>query len=193
MAVWGRGGGQLRGELCGGRQLDMVNNNIPFSLHSLVNNPSFNFLNTLSNDDPDDQTIFSNDFNDSPYSQATFETSYHDTLSLINKIQNSTCISVMSLNIQSLSSKYGVFRDLILELGTAQCLPEVICLQEIWTVAGADLFPLPGYQPFIYKTRSNGQGGGSASTSGRVSPSSCAGPNQCSLTVYMNPSLLKSH
>jgi hypothetical protein len=170
----------------------MVNNNISFDLHSLVNNPSFNFINSLSNDDLDDQTIFSNDFNDSPYSQSTFETSYHDTPSLINKIQNSSCISVMSLNIQSLSSKYGVFRDLILELGTAQCLPEIICLQEIWAVVGADLFPLPGYQPLIYKTRSTGQGGGSASTSDPASLSSCARPNRCSLTVFMSPSLLTS-
>jgi len=66
----------------------------------------------------------------------------------------------MSLNIQSLSAKYSVFRDLILELGASSCLPDVICLQEVWTVVDADLFPLPGYQPLIFKTRATGQGGG---------------------------------
>ena len=174
----GCGGGLLRGGQCGGRRLAMVNNNITFDLHSLVNNPAFNFLNSLDKDDIDeDQNIFSSDFNDSPYTSSTFETSYHDTTSLINKIQNSNCISVMSLNIQSLSSKYGVFRDLILELGSASCCPDIICLQEVWTVAGADLFPLPGYQPLIFKTRSTGQGGGSASTSEQASLLSYAGPN----------------
>jgi len=159
--VGGCGGGLLRGGQCGGRRLAMVNNNITFDLHSLVNNPAFNFLNSLDKDDIDeDQNIFSSDFNDSPYTSSTFETSYHDPTSLINQIQNSNCISVMSRNIQSLSSKYGVFRDLILELGSASCCPDIICLQEVWTVAGADLFPLPGYQPLISKTRSTGQGGG---------------------------------
>jgi len=138
----------------------MANHNTPFDLHSLVNNPSFNFINSLQNDDNLNDSTLSSDFDDSPYTHSIFDTSYHDTPSLINKIQNSACISVMSLNIQSLSAKYSVFRDLILELGASSCLPDVICLQEVWTVVDADLFPLPGYQPLIFKTRATGQGGG---------------------------------
>ena len=86
----------------------------------------------------------------------------------------------MSLNIQSLSAKYSVFRDLILELGASSCLPDVICLQEVWTVVDADLFPLPGYQPLIFKTRATGQGGGSESSSGQAFLSKFAGQNPSS-------------
>jgi len=162
-----------------------------FDLHSLVNNPNFNFINNLTdtgNIDDDN----SDDFTDSPYTHSTFNTSYVDTPTLITQIQKTDCISVMALNIQSLSAKYGSLRELVMELGAANCYPEIICLQEIWTVVGADLFPLPGYQPIVFKTRSSGQGGGSAFTSGQGSLSKFAKPAPSLLTNCLNPSLLNA-
>jgi len=139
----------------------MANNNNPrgFDLHSLVNNHDFNFINTiLKNDDIDNST--SGNISHSPYSDSTFQTSYIDLQFLSNIIQNNNNISILSFNIQSLAAKYSELKDLIILLSPTNSCPDIICLQEIWSVMDADQFPLPGYQPLIYTTRNNSQGGG---------------------------------
>ena len=169
----------------------MVDLTSPFNLHSLVNNPNFNFINSLNQSDSDDDIIqLTGDFTDSPYKHSTFTSSYIDTPSLLNTIKNSNKLSILSLNIQSLSAKYNNFRDLILEFGSADCFPDIICLQEIWTVMDASLFPLPGYQQITMKTRNKGQGGGLASMSGQVFPLSSTLPNQSLLKNSLSLFLL---
>ena len=66
----------------------------------------------------------------------------------------------MSLNIQSLNSKIGEFKEFISNLSSHNCIPEVICLQEIWQIPDENLVQLSDYQPFIFKTRTRKQGGG---------------------------------
>jgi len=139
----------------------MVDPTSPFDLHSLVNNPNFNFINSITQTDSDDDNIhLTGDFTDSPYNHSTFSSIYTDTVTLLNKIKGNNKLSILSFNVQSLPAKYNNFRDFILEFGSADCFPDVICLQEIWTVVDAGLFPLPGYQQLTMKTRKNGQGGG---------------------------------
>jgi hypothetical protein len=126
-------------------------------LNSLVNNPNFDFISNISTL-PDNSTDF--DLIYSPYLISNFHTSYTDTHELIAKINNSKFFTSLSLNIQSLASKYNELKDLINILSSSNSLPDVVCLQETWAVCGADLFPLPGYQPLVFSTRSKSRGGG---------------------------------
>jgi len=159
--AWAGGGGGRLELGCGHRLLAMANPTPPhFDLPSLVNNPNFNFINSVLAGEDGDPLPSAGTFSDSPYSHSTFNTYYVDTLSLIDKIQNNPNLSILSLNIQSLPAKFLIFRDLILQLSSSNCSPDVICLQEVWNVMDPSLFPLPGYQNLVTKTRSHGQGGG---------------------------------
>ena len=79
---------------------------------------------------------------------------------LNSTVKNSTSLSLLSLNIQSLPSKYHDLLELITELSIKNCSPDFICLQETWLVVDANLYPLPGFQPIIFSSRTHGRGGG---------------------------------
>jgi hypothetical protein len=69
-------------------------------------------------------------------------------------------MSILSLKIQSLPAKFEALKELITELTQNKCQPDIICLQEIWTVLDAKFFPSDGYQSLIFKSRLYSQGGG---------------------------------
>ena len=86
-------------------------NDVIFSIDNLNVDPSFNFSNSLFNskllNTQDD------DSNDSPYSNLDVQCSYFDENQYINNFKNLKNISILSLNIQSLSSKFAEFQELI--------------------------------------------------------------------------------
>ena len=49
----------------------------------------------------------------------------------------------MSLNIQSLPSKFIEFNDMISNLNVKKCSPDVIALQEIWQIQDPAFFHSP--------------------------------------------------
>jgi hypothetical protein len=145
-----------------GRCLDMADIS-SYDLDSLVMDPTFDFLHLFAtNSDDADSTPFFNDLDnlDSPYLASKFSTQFMDSLSFSSKFSNSPKISYLTLNIQSLPAKYNELLELITHFSSKNCSPYAICLQEIWNVNDPNQFPLPGYQPFIFTTRSSGQGGG---------------------------------
>jgi exonuclease III len=97
---------------------------------------------------------------DSPYTQSSFSTAYFDTLQLSEKFQHNNKLSLMSLNIQSLPSKYEQLKELISDLSLKGCTPVVICLQETFNILDCSLFPLQNYQPLIFINRTSSAGGG---------------------------------
>jgi hypothetical protein len=101
------------------------------------------------------------DNSESPYNTSKFLCTYIDETSFATKpsLQQKK-FTIMSLNIQSLPAKYADFLDFITECQLHNNSPDIICLQEIWNVLDVNLFPLPGYQPLICKTRINSSGGG---------------------------------
>ncbi len=134
----------------------MANNN--FSLNSLSANPNFNFLNTILDQDDNDCDF---EFNDSPYQTTDILCEYIDPVSYASTFKNLSDVSILSLNVQSLSAKFPELKELISSLLTFNCAPDVICLQEIWQITVHADFSLPGYSTLEYKTRSNiVQGGG---------------------------------
>ena len=66
----------------------------------------------------------------------------------------------MCINIQSLPAKFNEFTDLISQLSSANCCPDIICLQEIWQLKDPDMFNIAGYTFFSLLRNSNVQGGG---------------------------------
>ena len=126
-----------------------------FSLNNLTSNPCFDVVNNIceENDISDSENFVS----DSPYQTSNFYCSYVDPL--VYK-QNIGIFSIMTLNIQCLTTKFGEFKELISILVNNKCAPDIICLQELWQFPKMAVFSLPGYSPLIYKLRGGGVRGG---------------------------------
>ena len=130
-----------------------------FSLDNLTTDPNFDFLHTLMNRNSDDDNDFLS--TGSPYSSADFSCSYMCETQLIEKMKTRCNPFVLSVNIQSLQSKFNDLQALISSLLVNKCAPDLICLQEIWRIPGSEFFNLDGYHPLEYLSRQfNVQGGG---------------------------------
>jgi hypothetical protein len=136
----------------------MANN---FSLDNLATDPNFDLIQVFKNNSTDDSNMFFNlDNSDSPYSSSNFNCKYYDIDSACTKLNDDKRISIISINIQSLSAKYCELLELVNIFSEKNCCPDFILLQEIWQVTDPKIFSLPNYQPLIFKCRERGQGGG---------------------------------
>ena len=117
--------------------------NAEFSLPNLSNNPNFDFSNSLFNSNffinPNHEY---NHIDDSPYSNLEMLCNYFDETTFVNKYNTSNKFSYMSLNIQSLPSKFNEFSEFIYNLAHNNCAPNVILLQEIWHISDSSHFNL---------------------------------------------------
>ena len=119
--------------------------------------PNFNFLSKIQNDsNSDDDFIYNLDF--SPYSEININCSYAEPNHLTHL--NNTNLSVLSLNIQSLSAKFLTFMDMQNDLSSSNVIPDIICLQEVWQIPDPSLFCIPNYQPILFNLRASAKGGG---------------------------------
>jgi hypothetical protein len=66
----------------------------------------------------------------------------------------------LSINIQSLNSKYEELRQIILELEIKNIPIDIIAIQETWEIQMPDSLILPGFQTIVYKNRANMRGVG---------------------------------
>ena len=133
-----------------------------FSLDSLINDPKFNFLKqSFSNQTDSDAFDFvCTDEMDSPYNHAKFSCNFLDEESFCNNYKNDKRISIMSLNIQSISSKISELKEFLDACSSMNCKPDIICIQETWKIIDDSCLHIDGYQPFVYKCRELSQGGG---------------------------------
>ena len=155
ISQYGRGGG---GQLDGG-MVDPSHNNNEFDINSITVNPQYNFLNKIGNDEDSEIVNFFSNNHELPYDSCTFKCEYVDVLSL-NNLNNSSKLCIMTLNIQSIQAKFTERKELVFSLCNSNCLPDVICLQEIWQIQDRAEFNLPGYKPLIYKTHRGAERGG---------------------------------
>ena len=135
-------------------------NTTDFSLNSLNTNPSFNFSNSLFNSNyfssnPNDDT-----YDDSPYSNLDIQCNYMDESQYVSSFKNTKQFSYMSLNLQSLPAKFNEFHDLIQNLTSNCCSPDIILLQEIWQLHNPSSFNISNYSPIEFKCRQNNMHGG---------------------------------
>jgi hypothetical protein len=134
-----------------------------FGLDDLVRDPKFNLINNIqitNTDDDNRHDYLDPQLSDSPYTHATFNLNYYDSTELAKRFSKDSCISLLSINVQSLPAKFEALKEFVTELIQTKCQPDIICLQETWTVLDEKFFPLQGYQPLIFKNRYLGRGGG---------------------------------
>ncbi len=102
-----------------------------------------------------------NDITNDPYSELIIDSKYYDIYSLPTILHDNVSPIFLSINIQSLMSKYDELRSFIVELSGKKIVIDVIAVQEVWEVRQPEILPIPGFQTVVYKTRSNMRGGGS--------------------------------
>jgi hypothetical protein len=129
------------------------------SLGNILTDPSYDFLQCLSKENvPDAENMY---LPDSPYDDISILCSYMDETRFSNTYSNNPNLAILTLNIQSLPSKFTEFSEFIRSLQISNSAPDIICLQELWQFPDPSMFTLPGYNELIYKLRRNHvQGGG---------------------------------
>ena len=134
-------------------------NNNQFSINNIEGDSSFDFISTLNNSDPDVSNNF--EFSDSPYDNSTLSCQYIDESKYSCNFGSSNGLILCSINIQSISSKFSEFSQMINSMNRSNSSPDIICLQELWRFPSEASFKLEGYHPLIYTLRHNNtQGGG---------------------------------
>ena len=83
-----------------------------------------------------------------PYESVTINSKFHDLDSLASLSKNKPIF--ISINIQSLNSKFESLKTEILLLQSKHVQVDVIAIQETWDVKHPELLQLPGYQQFIF-------------------------------------------
>jgi len=133
-----------------------------YSLDSLKNNSKFDFLKQSfsNNTDSDAFDFVCTDDMDSPYNHAKFSCQFLDEIEFCKKYKDNTRLSIMVLNIQSISAKINELREFLLNCTNMKCQPDIICIQETWTIHDSSFLIIDGYQPFEYTCRKKSQGGG---------------------------------
>jgi len=109
-----------------------------------------NLLNSLINDDEAAGQFFSTNIDSNYYDVNSFRASY----------SNSTSPIFLSLNIQSLQSKFADLKHFLSELSNSKISIDLIIIQETWNINYPELLVIPEYQNLVYKTRSGMRGGG---------------------------------
>ena len=94
------------------------------------------------------------------YRDVDIQSNYYCAESFSKKFKTSKNISILSLNIQSLNSKFSSLSDLIAFWKNNGVVFDLICLQETYSIIIPSIFELDDYHPVVYKTRTNFVGGG---------------------------------
>jgi hypothetical protein len=90
-----------------------------------------------------------------PYSNIVLDSKFYD-MDTIGSVTESPIY--LSLNIQSLNSKFEELQQFVHDLRLKGINLEVIALQETWAIQYPEL--IPGYQQIVYKNRLGMRGGG---------------------------------
>ena len=125
------------------------------SNHNLENNlgidylqNNFNFQHIFSEHDIDS---FNNDILD----DINISCNYFDPESFSSNFKENKNLSVLSLNVQSLSSKWQSLYDLISFWKEKNIMFDLICLQETYSVPLNSIFSLPGYHDKFTQCKTN--------------------------------------
>ena len=122
-------------------------------------------LNSLNNDNLLCATKLFNDYirddeNLNQFFATSFSSEYYDTYKLSTLFANQNKPLLLSLNIQSLNSKFEKLKSFIIELLSNNVKIDAILMQETWTILHPELLELPGFQKLIFRNRKNIRGGG---------------------------------
>jgi hypothetical protein len=90
----------------------------------------------------------------------TLDTSYCDPNQFIFTYANTKKPIFLSLNVQSLMSKFESLKTFLTELINANVPIDAVALQETWTILYTDLLSIPGFQTVQFTNRVGSRGGG---------------------------------
>ena len=96
------------------------------------------------------------------YRDIELDSAYYCPQKFTEKFKNSKSISILSLNIQSINSKFSSLADLINFWQEKGVIFDIICLQECFSIIIPSIFELQNYHPILFKTRTKFSGGGVA-------------------------------
>jgi hypothetical protein len=100
------------------------------------------------------------EIDDDPYFGINVSSKFYDLNSLASAEFVKNVPLIISLNIQSLQSKFEQLSLEIAELSEKNIVIDVIALQEVWDIWYPELFCIPGFKPLICKVRQGMRGGG---------------------------------
>ena len=86
------------------------------------------YISVLNNQDPDSNNF---EFSDSPYDNPTISCTYIDENKFVSCPGSPNDLTIISVNIQSLSAKFSELSQFINNLNSHNAAPDVICLQEL--------------------------------------------------------------
>jgi hypothetical protein len=121
-------------------------------LTSLNSSPLYDHSKTLN------ATLHTND-DTGTFLHINLSSNFHDINSFIQSHADANNPIILSLNVQSLQSKFNSLLELINNFSRNKVKIDVIALQETWSIPHPDLFTIPGYHPIITKHRTGGRGG----------------------------------
>ena len=102
--------------------------------------------------------FFQEDENIQQFFNTNLSSTYFDPKSFNGAFNGNKDPLFISLNIQSLNSKYNELKILLNELNS--CNIDLIVMQETWAVPFPNLVDLPGFQTVVVRNRQNMRGGG---------------------------------
>jgi hypothetical protein len=121
---------------------------MPLSLDNLIMSDAHDFVKIVNHSNsPCIGKFNSSDTDETPYAESSFNFSYIDETAFCSQYKHNGKFLVMSLNIQSLNSKFNDLRQLVSNLLYHNCAPDIICLQEIWQIPYTALLSIPNYFP----------------------------------------------
>jgi len=124
----------------------------PVAIDSINKMKKYNLLEELN-------LFFDNDNIPDPYDQSVINCKYYDEDSFLQNYKNTKNPIYMSLNIQSLNSKYTNLKNLLTNLLNEKLPIKILALQEIWQVPYLSDVKIPGFN-FIQLSRKKSKGGG---------------------------------
>jgi len=128
----------------------------------MVDNSRMTFTGELNNNENLDifKTLLLKD--DIPsLSDFKLDCNYYSEKDFVSKYKNSQTNLAISLNIQSLASKFDSFLTTLDLFDKNNINISIIALQEIWAIPDANTFSIKGFK-FVYKARKSERGGGVA-------------------------------
>ena len=121
-------------------------------LSELNGNPNLDFLKKSAN-------YFEIDELPNPYSSVNIDSIYYDLSSFEHKFKNDANSLILSVNIQSLNSKFSNLNIFVNQLLNSGVNIEIIALQETWHISQPNLYQISCFN-FVSQSRSFGIGGG---------------------------------
>lgn len=131
--------------------MDEIIGNNPISMEDCKTKNCYNFFSLIENENEECM-----------YTNIDINSNYYEEQEFCSKFSNNKNDSILSLNIQSLSSKFNDFKEFLTSIESSNFNFSIISLQEIYKIVDKEYFNIDNLI-FVFKQCSNSNGGGMVS------------------------------